>query len=290
MRKEDTPVKYFWDNIANAFSTPANAIFSVLDLVLTILIVYGVVIFFKKNNASRLVKYLAVLVVLSCLVLSRYVNMPVLSGILGNVILLLLVAALVLFAPEIKRMMWKIASPKATESSYTTQYDCSDEELHAAIDDIVRAAQNMSKKDVGALIIIAPDNIPEHILDSGTRLDADLSCPLIECLFNTKAPLHDGAVYIRGNKILAAGCFLPLTQQTDLDKELGTRHRAAIGITEQYNHLAIIVSEETGIISVARNGEIMRYFDTQMLTDVLEQIYGLKAVSKPNKRNKRKAG
>ena len=290
MRKEDIPVKYFWNNIANAFSTPSNAIFGVLDLVLTILIVYGIAMFFKKNNASRLVKYLAVLVVLSCLILSRYVNMPVLSRILGNVILLLLVAALVLFAPEIKRMMWKIASPKATESSYTTQYDCSDEELHAAIDDIVRAAQNMSKKDVGALIIIAPDNIPEHILDSGTRLDADLSCPLIECLFNTKAPLHDGAVYIRGNKILAAGCFLPLTQQTDLDKELGTRHRAAIGITEQYNHLAIIVSEETGIISVARNGEIMRYFDTQMLTDVLEQIYGLKAVGKLNKHNKRKAG
>ena len=283
-------MKYFWNNIANAFSGPANAIFSVLDLVLTMVIVYGVAMFFKKNNASRLVKYLAVLVVLSCVVLSHYVNMPVLSRILGNVILLLLIAALVLFAPEIKRMMWKIASPKATESSYTTQYDCSDEELHAAIDDIVRAAQNMSKKDVGALIIIAPDNIPEHILDSGTRLDADLSCPLIECLFNTKAPLHDGAVYIRGNKILAAGCFLPLTQQTDLDKELGTRHRAAIGITEQYNHLAIIVSEETGIISVARNGEIMRYFDTQMLTDVLEQIYGLKAVGKPNKRNKRKAG
>ncbi len=266
-------MKDFWNNLANAFSTPANAIFSVLDLVLTIVIVYGVAMFFKKNNASRLVKYLAVLVVLSCVILSHYVNMPVLSKILGNVILLLLIAALVLFAPEIKRMMWKIASPKATESSYTTQYDCSDEELHAAIDDIVRAAQNMSKKDVGALIIIAPDNIPEHILDSGTRLDADLSCPLIECLFNTKAPLHDGAVYIRGNKILAAGCFLPLTQQTDLDKELGTRHRAAIGITEQYNHLAI-----------------MRYFDTQMLTDVLEQIYGLKAVGKPNKRNKRKAG
>ena len=283
-------MKDFWNNIANALSGPANAIFSVLDLVLTIIIVYGVAMFFKKNNASRLVKYLAVLVVLSCVILSHYVNMPVLSKILGNVILLLLIAALVLFAPEIKRMMWKIASPKATESSYTTQYDCSDEELHAAIDDIVRAAQNMSKKDVGALIIIAPDNIPEHILDSGTRLDADLSCPLIECLFNTKAPLHDGAVYIRGNKILAAGCFLPLTQQTDLDKELGTRHRAAIGITEQYNHLAIIVSEETGIISVARNGEIMRYFDTQMLTDVLEQIYGLKAVGKPNKRNKRKAG
>lgn len=136
----------FWNNIANAFSTPANAIFSVLDLVVTILIVYYVVIFFKKNNASRLVKYLAVLIVLSCVVMSGFLNMPVLSHILSNIIFMLLIAAVILFAPEIKRMMWKISSPKATESSYATQYDCSDEELHAAIDDIVRAAQNMSKR------------------------------------------------------------------------------------------------------------------------------------------------
>jgi diadenylate cyclase len=107
-------------------------------------------------------------------------------------------------------------------------------------------------------------------------------------LFSTKAPLHDGAVYIRGNKILAAGCFLPLTQQENLDKELGTRHRAAIGITEQSDHIAIIVSEETGIISVARGGEIFRYFDSQMLTDILEQAYGLKAMSKSPKNRRRR--
>ena len=280
----------FLDNLKEAFSSPISSVYSVLDIIVTILIVYGVSIFLKKNNASRLIKYLAIVVILAVCFVSEFVYMPGTSQIFKNIVVLLFVSALVLFSTEIKRGMWKIASPKNAENSYTTQYNCSDEELHAAIDDIVRAAQNMSKKDVGALIIIAPDNIPEHILDSGTRLDADLSCQLIECLFNTKAPLHDGAVYIRGNKILAAGCFLPLTQQTDLDKELGTRHRAAIGITEQYNHLAIIVSEETGIISVARNGEIMRYFDTQMLTDVLEQIYGLKAVGKPSKHSRRKAG
>jgi diadenylate cyclase len=146
----------------------------------------------------------------------------------------------------------------------------------------------MSKKNTGALIIIAPENIPEQIVESGTHLDAVLSNQLIECIFNNKAPLHDGAVFIRGNKILAAGCFLPLTQNTELDKELGTRHRAAIGETEQYNnHLAIIVSEETGVISVAKAGEILRYYDSVMLTDVLEQTYGLKAgISRNKKRRK----
>ena len=278
----------FFDNIVSAFSTPSAIVFSILDIIVTIILIYVVMIFLKKNNATRLIKYLFIILLVAILVNSPIINMPVLSRVLSNVIFTLLIIALILFAPELKRALWKIASPNTAENSYTTHYDCSDEELHQTIDDIVRATQYMSKKDVGALIIVAPDNIPENILDSGTRLNAKLSCPLLECLFNTKAPLHDGAVYIHGNKILAAGCFLPLTQQANLDKDLGTRHRAAIGLTEQYNHLAIIVSEETGIISVARNGKILRYFDSQMLKDVLEQIYGLKAVGKPKKHARRR--
>ncbi|MBQ8882520.1 MAG: diadenylate cyclase CdaA [Clostridia bacterium] len=273
----------FFERIAAAFSTPQGIVFSILDIIATMLIVYYIAVFLKNNNATRLIKYLVVAIVVAIFVCSDFIEMPVMTQFLSHTALILVLGALVLFSQEIKRALWKIVSPKNAENSYTTNYGCSDEELRQAISEIVRSTQAMSKRDIGALIVIAPDNIPERILDSGTRLNAKLSCPLIECLFNTKAPLHDGAVYIHGNKILAAGCFLPLTQQNDLDKTLGTRHRAAIGITEQYNHLAIIVSEETGIISVARNGEIMRYFDSQMLTDVLEQIYGLKAVGKVNK-------
>ena len=110
--------------------------------------------------------------------------------------------------------------------------------------------------------------------------------PLIECLFNTKAPLHDGAVFIRGNRIVAAGCFLPLSQNTTVDKELGTRHRAALGVTENYKVLTIIVSEETGVISAAMDGELTRYYDAAMLTDMLEQVYGLKATAEGKKKKK----
>lgn len=278
----------FFNKIASAFSTPQGIVFSILDIICTILIVYYVSIFLKENNATRLIKYVVAFIVVAIFVCSDMVQMPVLSKLLSHTALILLFGTVVLFPQEIKRALWKMISPKSAENSYTTNYGCSDEELHQAINEIVRSTQAMSKRDIGALIVIAPDNIPERILDSGTRLNAKLSCPLIECLFNTKAPLHDGAVYVHGNKILAAGCFLPLTQQNDLDKTLGTRHRAAIGITEQYNHLAIIVSEETGIVSVARNGEIMRYFDSQMLTDVLEQIYGLKASGKVKSSRKNK--
>ncbi len=275
------------ERLQAAFSTPKLIALSVADILITILLVYAVCVFLKKNNATRLIKYLVAIVLICFVVATDYVQMPVLTKICSNMILLIAVCALVLFAQDLRRGLWKLASPKAVETTYTTRYDCSDDELRSAIDDIVRATQNMSKKDVGALIVIAPDAVPDKILDSGTKLNSLLSCQLIECLFNTKAPLHDGAVYIRGNKILAAGCFLPLSQQENLDKELGTRHRAAIGITEQSDHIAIIVSEETGIISVARGGEIFRYFDSQMLTDILEQAYGLKAMDRPTRGRRR---
>ena len=180
-----------------------------------------------------------------------------------------------------------LKSPRDTHEAYTTAYDVSDEQLHAAINDIVRAAQNMSKKNVGALIVISTQNMPEHIIDSGTKLDAVLSCALLESIFNTKAPLHDGAVFVRGNRIVAAGCFLPLSQSNSIDKELGTRHRAGIGVSENYNVLTIIVSEETGVISIAQGGELTRYFDSQMLTDKLEQTYGLQATPESTRRRKR---
>lgn len=282
-------LKEILNNILERFATPKLIAFSVIDILVTVFLVYALLVLLKKNNATRLIKYLVLITVVAFTATSNFVDMPILERISSNVVLLLVIAVAILFAPNLRRALWKISSPKAAETTYATKYDCSDDELRASIADIVRATQNMSKKDIGALIVIAPDTVPEHILDSGTRLNSQLSCQLIECLFNPKAPLHDGAVFIRGNKILAAGCFLPLTQQADLDKDLGTRHRAAIGITEQSDHLAIIVSEETGIISVARNGEILRYFDSQMLTDVLEQIYGLKAVGKPTKHSRRRS-
>ena len=139
------------------------------------------------------------------------------------------------------------------------------------------------KKNVGALIVVAPSNVPANIIRSGTELDSKLSTHLLECIFNTKAPLHDGATFVRGNTVIAAGCFLPLTQSLEVDKELGTRHRAAIGITETNNVMAIIVSEETGVISVAIDGILTRYYDSDMLRTKLEEVYGLKATKSEKK-------
>lgn len=274
---------WFFENIYDKMTDKPWA--CALDIILTALLIYALIVFLKKNNAVKLIVFVLIFVILGTVLSSEFIGLSVLGGVFKFSVLIVAVVVLFLFPPEIKRGLLKLASPKETHDAYTTDYGVSDDELRAAINDIVRAAQNMSKKNVGALIVISTQNMPEHIIESGTVLDAVLSCSLLESIFNTKAPLHDGAVFVRGNRIVAAGCFLPLSQSVSIDKELGTRHRAAIGVTENYsNVMAIIVSEETGVISVARNGELTRYFDSQMLTNILEQNYGLKAASPTRKR------
>ena len=275
-----------WNRIVDAFTT--RPIQLAADFVLTALLLYAIFAFLKKNNASRLILYVSIIAVAAVVLSSDTLGLPVIGRIMGSALIIVCLVVAVMFPQELRRGLWKISSHRDMKATFTTHYDCSDEELHTAIDCIVRAAQNMAKKNVGALIVIAPTSVPNHILESGTALDSKLSSQLLECLFNTKAPLHDGAVFIRGNRIMAAGCFLPLTQSTSLDKELGTRHRAGIGITENLDVLTIIVSEETGVISVAQGGELQRYYDAAMLTDTLEQVYGLKAVEDAGKKGKKR--
>ena len=126
---------------------------------------------------------------------------------------------------------------------------------------------------IGALIVLSNENVPAQILESGTRLNSDISAELIEGIFIPKAPLHDGAMIVSGTKIVAAGCFLPISEAENIPKDLGTRHRAAIGITEMIDVTVLIVSEETGIISVVSAGKMKRYADTEMLKNTLKRFY-----------------
>ena len=146
-------------------------------------------------------------------------------------------------------------------------------ETEEAINNIIKALQNMSKNNVGALIVLSKGSLPKQVLQSGVGIDAEISTQLIEGIFFPKAPLHDGAMIVHGHKIQAAGCFLPLTQKTSYPKEYGTRHRAAIGITEVANVISLVVSEETGIISIIKQGNVIRYADYDMLLDALKDYY-----------------
>ena len=182
---------------------------------------------------------------------------------------------LIIFNVEVKKYFWDVHAMhgKLTEKISGGTEVVSQADAERNINNIVKALQNMSKNNVGALIVLSKGSLPKQVLQSGVSLNADISTQLIEGIFFPKAPLHDGAMVIQGHKIQSAGCFLPLTQKTSYPKEYGTRHRAAIGITEVANVVSLVVSEETGIISIVKQGNVTRYADYDMLLDALKDYY-----------------
>ncbi len=253
--------------------------YAAIDFVLLAAVFVVILLFFiyKRNVKVLCLLLLGVVLEIAVLVLSEIVgeangNMGALTlakYIMRYVVIFDIVCACVVYQNDFKNIFQKVSSQRQFE------VHTSDDELREATAEILTACQDMSKQDVGAIIIIdSVGDIHDNILDTGTRLGATLSAPLLESIFNTKAPLHDGAVIVRGNKIIAAGCFLTLTQR-NVNKEMGTRHRAAIGVTEETDVLSIVVSEETGIISVVKHGEIKRYMTMDKLQDEVEEAYGI---------------
>lgn len=183
---------------------------------------------------------------------------------------------LILFNVEVKKSLWDVHSTKETSSekvSFGGAEVRTQADTERCIANIIKALQNMSKNNVGALVVLSKGSLPKQVMQSGVEINAEISTQLIEGIFFPKSPLHDGATIIHGHKIQAAGCFLPLTQKTSYPKEYGTRHRAGIGITEVANVMSLVVSEETGIISIIKQGNVTRYADYDMLVDALKDYY-----------------
>lgn len=251
----------------------------ILDIVVTLFVAIAMLTFFAKRNCYRMaiitviysIFYIALLLVNRQWNNIGYIAIRVLS--FFNIFWI--VAVVEVYRSDLKIFMSKIARRQKVKYGYTT----TDEQLLQSAMEIVKACQNMAKNDVGALIIIAPTEIPAHILDTGTSLDATISSGLLESIFNTKAPLHDGAVVVLGARIISAGCFLPLSQEVTLAKDLGTRHRAAIGITEESDVFAIVVSEESGIISIVQGGTIKRYMTPEKLLEEIKVVYRISSAA-----------
>ena len=199
--------------------------------------------------------------------------------------IIFIVASVVVYQSDLKLLFAKFGGQN-DENVYAKLHNTRNEDdLRYASGEIVKACQNLAKNNIGALIVVCPTIISSTMLDTGIRLNAALSAPLLESIFNTHAPLHDGAVIIKNNVVLAAGCFLPLSQNPAISKDLGTRHRAAIGITEESDVLTIVVSEETGIISLVQNGDIKRYITGEKLMDALDDAFGISDLSRRKTRN-----
>ena len=191
-------------------------------------------------------------------------------------VLLISAFMLILFNVEVKKSLWDVHTARGGSSEKVSGGNAEirpQADTERCIANVIKALQNMSKNNVGALIVLSKGSLPKQVLQSGVEIDAEISTQLIEGIFFPKAPLHDGAMIIHGHKIQSAGCFLPLTQKTSYPKEYGTRHRAGIGITEVANVISLVVSEETGIISIIKQGNVTRYADHDMLVDALKDYY-----------------
>lgn len=257
--------------IAN-LSDPNNIVVAfVMVLVFAVLYFYLIKFYFDNGTGIMAILFSTVMVISAAIVsMSTTMN----SGIFLVIPAIFIILTAILYSVEIKRIILARKNSKLLESKHGNSRAVDEEKVNKCITEIIKALQNMSKNDVGAIIVLSSGNVPSQIIDSGVKLESDISSELIESVFFPKTPLHDGAMIISDTKIVAAGCFLPLSQNVDgIPKDLGTRHRAGIGVTETIDVMSLIVSEETGIISIAKAGKITRYADYERLKQTLSQYY-----------------
>ena len=240
-------------------------------IALAVLYYYLIKFLFANNAGAVVALFMFVMIITTCIVL---LSEGVSNTFLLVVVAIFIVMVVALYSVEIKHIIWLRRNQRHLEARHVESRIYDEKKVQKCIAEIIKALQNMAKNDIGAIIVLANSNVPAQILDSGVMLDSDISSEIIESVFFPKTPLHDGAMIISGTKIVAAGCFLPLSQQIEnIPKDLGTRHRAGVGVTETLDVVSIIVSEETGIISIARAGKITRYADLDALKRTLGRYY-----------------
>jgi len=239
----------------------------VIDIILVAFLVYEILLFIKKTRAEQLVKGIVILVVI--MFVSGALHLYTLNWILKETMTLGILALVILFQPELRRGLEFIGHGKMIKALGHVDKDGRKQ----MISEFISAIDSFSKTKTGALIIIERDTMLDDIIETGTIIDATLSDQILGNIFYEGAPLHDGAVIIRAGRVYAAGCVLPLTQNRSLSKDLGTRHRAGIGITENSDALVLIVSEETGIISIAEDGKLTRFLDIKDVEKKLLSIF-----------------
>ncbi len=254
------------------FGTSNGVLAAIVTILVFTVLYYYMIRFLFDNDSSALAMLFIFVMIIAAAILTFIPNIN--TAIFILVPGLFIIAILILYSVEIKRLLWARRNTKMLDAKHGEGISYDEDKVQHCIIEIIKALQNMAKNDVGAILVLSTGSFPTQILDSGVKLNSDISSEIIESVFFPKTPLHDGAMIISGTKITAAGCFLPLSQNIEnIPKDLGTRHRAGIGVTETIDVISIIVSEETGIISIARAGKITRYADAEALKKVLAKYY-----------------
>lgn len=246
--------------------------YDAVDILLLALIIYQLIKVTRETRANQLLKGLGIILIAAQV--TQWLNLSGVAWVLNSIVNAGVIALVILFQPELRRALERLGAGRLPDNSVLAASADPDGAVGFAAEEIARSVQNLAKRRTGALIALQRTNTLSHIVESGTVLDARLNSQLIENIFVPNTPLHDGAMIVNGNRIVAAGCFLPLAANAQVSAELGTRHRAAIGMTETTDALVIIVSEETGIISVAEGGRLVRYLDGNGLRQELQKVYG----------------
>lgn len=240
----------------------------IIDIVVVAYLLYKLLGFIKETRAQQLFR--GILLIVAFFLISEIFNLSLLNWLFTRLITVGLIAVVILFQPEIRRGLEQIGRRGVLSQQFR---DMGKEEIYATVHKIVDAVDDFSSTHTGALMVIERETMLNDIAETGVIVDAEISVRLLGNLFYEGSPLHDGAVIIRGDRVYAASCVLPLTERQNIGKNLGTRHRAALGLSEVSDAFIIVVSEETGAISVAQNGEFRRFLDLKTLEKMLLDIY-----------------
>jgi len=239
-----------------------------IEILLLTVVFYAVLKFLRGTRGAGILKGLGVVVVMGLigvLFLARFLELNVIAEIASGAVAVFSFALLVIFQPEVRRALVRLG-----QSPLFGVFSRSHKEV---TNQIVDAVTTLSREQIGALVAIEREVGLRSYAEGGVRLDAEVSASLLVTLFHPNTPLHDGAVILQGDRVVAAGCLFPLTENVDVGSGLGTRHRAAIGVTEDSDSLAIVVSEETGNISIAVKGQMTRDLDPEGLRMILRSLY-----------------
>lgn len=268
------------------FYFPSIKVTDIIEIIILAFLIYNVINWFKKTRAWTLVKGLMVLVLFA--LFATIFKLNTILWIMRNTISVGIIAVIILFQPELRRALEELGRKNIVPEVFYNDKAVKSEKLNDnTIAELVAAAIVMSKNKTGALIVIENSVALGEYESTGIKVDATVSRQLLVNIFEHNTPLHDGAVIIRNNRIVAATCYLPLTDRNDLNKDLGTRHRAAVGISEVSDSMTLIVSEESGAISIAHSGTLYRNLDSEGLKKHLSRLQN--KTSEP-KRFRRKGG
>ena len=240
----------------------------VLDIIIVAYLVYKILGFIQETRAQQLVRGLVVLGIV--FFLSDFLKLYLLNWLLRNFVTMGLFALIVLFQPELRRGLEQLGRRNIVSGQFRS---LDKENAIEVVKEIVAAVDDFSATRTGALIVFERETMLNAIIETGTIVDARISVRLLGNLFYEGSPLHDGAVIIRGDRIHAASCVLPLTEKKNIGRNLGTRHRAGLGVSEVSDALVIVVSEETGVISVAEDGNFRRFMDLKSVEKILLGVY-----------------